>query len=156
MLGRQDFPDSRVLRQRFCSLIAGAAWSATDQTVGKLFHGLIPALASKYVAGVIRAGVIFCTATTTANVAVTSADPRSSAVIRRLIIVRRDAIEVYEQVHRIFGNDHETAILYDRRAESSRDGADETRGQRERRHHHEAEIVKRRGFYSIRARPAHR
>jgi len=59
-------------------------------------------------------------------------------------------------LHSVFGDDHETAILYDRRAESSRDGADEMRAHRERRHHHEAEILKMRGFYSIRARPAHR
>ena len=74
---------------------------------------------------------------------------QTSAVIRRIIIVRRDATTVYEQLLSAYGND--TVILYDRRAAvRAHNGNGFRHGQPERRRFQEADILNRRGFYSLR------
>ena len=87
----------------------------------------------------------------------TTEDMLSGLFVRRLMIVRRGATNVYEQLQKAFGDDHKTVIVYDRRSRSRRDGVDEARGlhdlARERRPAEEADILNVRGFYSTRSRP---
>jgi hypothetical protein len=68
--------------------------------------------------------------------------------VRRLIIVRRDAKPVYEELHVRFANDPITLIVYDRRQPSTLSAS----GQQERRRSEEAEILETRGFYVLRLR----
>lgn len=68
--------------------------------------------------------------------------------VRRLIIVRRDAKSVYDELHVRFANDPITLIVYDRRQPSSLAAS----GQQERRRSEEAEILETRGFYVLRLR----
>jgi hypothetical protein len=63
--------------------------------------------------------------------------------VRRLIIVRRDATAVYDELQVRFANDPITLILYDRRRPSGLSGSWQSE---------EAEILETRGFYVLRLR----
>jgi len=74
---------------------------------------------------------------------------------RRIIVVRRDAADVYEQLQKAYADDSETVIIYDRRSGSEADDVAALRElTRERRRFHESDILKVRGFYNIRLRPS--
>ena len=63
----------------------------------------------------------------------------------RIVIVRSDAIELYEQLMRRFGSDGLTMVIYDRRKNPCADA-----GKRERRQGDESDVLTQRGFYVIR------
>lgn len=64
---------------------------------------------------------------------------------RRVVIVRCDATELYEQLTARFAGDGQTVVIYDRRR-TARIGT----GSRERRQRGEARVLTQRGFYAIR------
>src|SRR5947207_12920398 len=68
--------------------------------------------------------------------------------VRRLIIVRRDAKPVHDELHVRFANDPVTLIVYDRRQRPRLSAS----GQQERRRSEEAGILTTRGFYVVRLR----
>jgi hypothetical protein len=74
--------------------------------------------------------------------------------MRRLLIVRSGAVDVYERLRRQFARDPATVIIYDRRSQSRRRGDQAGRDvperrRRERRLSYEIDVLRARGFYTI-------
>ena len=80
---------------------------------------------------------------------VASPQERRHPYVRRLIIVRQGATEVYEQLQRRYDGDAETVLIYDRRLPLTVCPF----AREHRRRSGEARIIETRGFYVLRRRP---